>query len=81
MDRREREEKTARIELLILAIEADQPNLPPDKRAESEQAVRELRNAQNALRRDDGKGFYQWKAVALWRLRKIYVFGHPWRGS
>lgn len=80
MDRREREEKIARIDLLILALEADQPNLPPDKRAESERAVRELRNAQGALRRDEEKTYYQWKAVAFWRLRTIYVLGHPWGG-
>jgi len=81
MDRSQREGKIARIELLILALQADQPKLSPDKRAESEEAVRELGNAQDALSRNDEKSYYQWKTVALWRLRKIYVLGHPWAGS
>ncbi len=81
MDRIQREEKIARIELLILALEADQPKLPSGKRVESEHAVRELRDAQDALCRNDEKAYYQWKTVALWRLRKVYVLGHPWTGS
>lgn len=81
MYKAQRKEKTARIDLLILALEADQPNLPPDERAESEQATRELRHAQGALRRNEKKTYYHCKVVALWRLRKIYVLGHPWGGS
>lgn len=77
MDKKERTEKIARIELLILALQADQPKLPADKRRESERAVRELGHAQDALSRNDEKTYVQWKTVALWRLRKIYILGHP----
>jgi hypothetical protein len=76
MEKKEKADKIAQVERLICAIKADQPNRSPSQREESEKAVEELGNARDALLRKDEKNYYQWKAVALWRLRQIYA-DHP----